>query len=602
MLLSDLILDKRGSLAKVWLSAHHERKLSKQQALGVDVGESVDAILTESRPMALRVSGQLMLGVVRIYGRKVQYLMDDCREARERISMTFRPGAVDLPQDQVRASRSAITFESAGGGEFEGLDMFDWGTFDVSVPSGKGLHTAPRSQTSTREYGAFNFGQPRAASIYGGSSRAGSVDSSTQHLDSQDFQPIDLDLGLDDMSMEIGRDARSERSRSKSILRTPSVIHEEMELDQPFDAGDTFEPLDLGLDLADLPELEPEAPIEPAAIEERARRSSSELSTPPPETLELTPRVAKRVADAKVAPRPKRLRIIRADAELELPDEDFLPPTDDSPILGEENFIPANPAALRLRDILNDPVAHFLPTMGAHLFAGPAGLAPELAELFTFPSDVLRRTREEPATPPLRPAKRQRKAIEAEASSPADEEESVVHEEELEVARRESRQPSVHGGEAFESFEPALDVDLDMPLDLERRSATREPSLALPREASAPLADRTHPLAVFDTRTLSSQATQVTQDSDHETDGFSRNTALAMGVLRRELDAIEAGPGGEDKRVSFTSLAAGASKRAASAMFFELLVLGTRDAVVLHQEDAYGGIEVTPKARLYALA
>lgn len=43
MLLSDLILDKRGSLAKVWLSAHHERKLSKQQALGVDVGESVGA-------------------------------------------------------------------------------------------------------------------------------------------------------------------------------------------------------------------------------------------------------------------------------------------------------------------------------------------------------------------------------------------------------------------------------------------------------------------------------------------------------------------------------------------------------------------------------
>lgn len=41
MLLSDLVLDKRGSLAKVWLSAHHEKKLSKQQALGVNVEESV---------------------------------------------------------------------------------------------------------------------------------------------------------------------------------------------------------------------------------------------------------------------------------------------------------------------------------------------------------------------------------------------------------------------------------------------------------------------------------------------------------------------------------------------------------------------------------
>ncbi|BEI87237.1 hypothetical protein CcaverHIS002_0705830 [Cutaneotrichosporon cavernicola] len=594
MLLSDLILDKRGSLAKVWLSAHHERKLSKQQALGVDVGESVDAILTESRPMALRVSGQLMLGVVRIYGRKVQYLMDDCREARERISMTFRPGAVDLPQDQVRASRGAITFESGGAGEFEALDMFDWGTFDVRIPGGGGLHTAPLTQTNAREYGAFNFGRPRAASIYGGSSRAGSVESSTQHLDSQDFQPIDLDLGLDlgfeDMSMEIAREARSERSRSKSVLRTPSVIHEEMELDQPFDAGDTFEPLDLGLDLADLPELEPEAPI---AAEERARRSSSELSTPPPETLELTPRVAKRVADAKAAPRAKRLRIVRADAELELPDEDFFPPTDDSPILGEENFIPANPAALRLRDILNDPVAHFIPMIGARLFAGPPpALRQNLQSCSrSHPTCSGGHGEEPPVSPPPRPAKRQRKAVER---SPETEEEQEQHEEEVEVGRRESHTPSVHG-EGFQSFEPVLDLELDIPLDLVRRSATREPSVALPREPSAPLADRTHPLAVFDTRTLSSQQTQ--SDSEHEADGFSRNTTLAMGVLRRELDAIEAA----DKRVSFTKLASGASKRAVSAMFFELLVLGTRDAVVLNQDKAYGSIDVSAKERLYAL-
>jgi cohesin complex subunit SCC1 len=41
MLLTELILSKRGPLAKVWLSAHHERKLNKQQTLGVDVEESV---------------------------------------------------------------------------------------------------------------------------------------------------------------------------------------------------------------------------------------------------------------------------------------------------------------------------------------------------------------------------------------------------------------------------------------------------------------------------------------------------------------------------------------------------------------------------------
>ena len=87
MLLTELILSKRGPLAKVWLSAHQERKLNKQQALGVNVEESVEAILEqEDGPVTLRMSGQLMLGVTRIYSRQVQYLLDDCKETRERIS------------------------------------------------------------------------------------------------------------------------------------------------------------------------------------------------------------------------------------------------------------------------------------------------------------------------------------------------------------------------------------------------------------------------------------------------------------------------------------------------------------------------------------
>jgi cohesin complex subunit SCC1 len=41
MLLTELILSKKGPLAKVWISAHQERKLSKAQTLQVDVGETV---------------------------------------------------------------------------------------------------------------------------------------------------------------------------------------------------------------------------------------------------------------------------------------------------------------------------------------------------------------------------------------------------------------------------------------------------------------------------------------------------------------------------------------------------------------------------------
>ena len=40
--------------------------------------------------MALRTSGHLLLGVVRIYNRKAKYLLADCNEAFVKIKMAFR--------------------------------------------------------------------------------------------------------------------------------------------------------------------------------------------------------------------------------------------------------------------------------------------------------------------------------------------------------------------------------------------------------------------------------------------------------------------------------------------------------------------------------
>jgi hypothetical protein len=41
----------------------------------------------EGESMALRLSGQLLLGVVRIYSRKAKYLLDDCNEALIKIKL-----------------------------------------------------------------------------------------------------------------------------------------------------------------------------------------------------------------------------------------------------------------------------------------------------------------------------------------------------------------------------------------------------------------------------------------------------------------------------------------------------------------------------------
>lgn len=60
--------------------------------------------------MALRLSGQLLLGASRIYWRKARYLLEDCSETLDRLKLNFKiDGQVDMSQDQSRAPISSIT-------------------------------------------------------------------------------------------------------------------------------------------------------------------------------------------------------------------------------------------------------------------------------------------------------------------------------------------------------------------------------------------------------------------------------------------------------------------------------------------------------------
>lgn len=54
-------------------------------------------ILQPTVPLALRMSGHLLLGLVRIYSRKVKYLMSDASEALVKIQMVrFGLSACDV--------------------------------------------------------------------------------------------------------------------------------------------------------------------------------------------------------------------------------------------------------------------------------------------------------------------------------------------------------------------------------------------------------------------------------------------------------------------------------------------------------------------------
>lgn len=72
---------------KGWCRYIWAKALVKQRIERAEADTRVEAILTQDTALPLRSSGPLMLGVVRIYSRKVGYLFDDCKEARERISL-----------------------------------------------------------------------------------------------------------------------------------------------------------------------------------------------------------------------------------------------------------------------------------------------------------------------------------------------------------------------------------------------------------------------------------------------------------------------------------------------------------------------------------
>jgi cohesin complex subunit SCC1 len=119
MFYSHLVLQRKGPLGKIWLAAHFsDKKLAKPQIFNTDIATSVDAIVNPTVPLALRVSGHLLLGVVRIYTRKVKYLMADCNEALVKIKMAFRPGVVDMDENNNRQQTNPAQINIANFGEF----------------------------------------------------------------------------------------------------------------------------------------------------------------------------------------------------------------------------------------------------------------------------------------------------------------------------------------------------------------------------------------------------------------------------------------------------------------------------------------------------
>jgi len=204
MFYAHFVLAKKGPLARIWLAAHWDKKLTKAHVFETNIEKSVEGILQPKVKMALRTSGHLLLGVVRIYSRKAKYLLADCNEAFVKIKMAFRPGMVDLPEDNREAAVNAITLP----------EVFH--DFDTAMPD---LHDVDL-QTQ------FNMNQTRAEEI-------------TMR---EDYGNINLDTGDDGF----GDPPPMDDDADPSELRGESGVHSHMSLfDDPRPMDDVADPSEL---------------------------------------------------------------------------------------------------------------------------------------------------------------------------------------------------------------------------------------------------------------------------------------------------------------------------------------------------------------------
>ncbi|CAF0809452.1 unnamed protein product [Adineta ricciae] len=157
MFYTHAILTKRGPLARLWLAAHWDKKLTKAQIFETDIRLSCESILEPCLKLALRTKGHLLLGVVRIYSRKTKYLLADCNEAFIKIKMAFRPGMVGMEgssahhtgqdPDTREVSIAAITLPE----NFHDFDLIDLNIDYTDDPSRFQMHQARAEEITLKE-------------------------------------------------------------------------------------------------------------------------------------------------------------------------------------------------------------------------------------------------------------------------------------------------------------------------------------------------------------------------------------------------------------------------------------------------------------------
>lgn len=612
MFYSETLLSKTGPLARVWLSANLERKLSKTHILQSNIEKSVGAIVGQDQaPMALRLSGQLLLGVVRIYSRKARYLLEDCNEALMKIKMAFRPGNVDLPVGAISHTAAQLTLPDVIT-ELDlllpdpTLDLGDFGELpleaghlkrnaDITLETDSFLSSLEQPRGYDREDDLqleddilyLDIGEehepPQPEIGREAPPEAAPFDESRMEFDLGQITPKvresvppglgfedDLNLGLDDlpagfgdgMDIDIEEDITIQQREPSPVLEAPEQPVAEPVAEPVADptAEPTVEPSKPALEIA--PEEIPQSPL--SSIRSSVERQlSAEIEEH-----------RKAIAAAEEGP-PSRKRKVLVDSITQIKSKVIkAQQADRSRILIEPSFLHRDPTVLALMSLTKTG------GLAQSLFY-PKNIAPELANLLS--PDFVKR---------MAALKRKRDAGEelAEEIQPSTPKQLRLEIEEGEETQVEIQRPEVEEEVTREEImEFPQDVTIEMGGD---QWGARTPGR--PEGSPSPQPEIVGQGEVSAAEMGLEEPFEITTEAPLQV--VSRETRHAVHILREQFSDPDA-----KESVSFRELlpTKGTTRADATKMFFEVLVLATKDAVHVKQEEAFGDIEIKQKEALW---
>ncbi|WBW75137.1 mitotic cohesin complex kleisin subunit Rad21 [Schizosaccharomyces osmophilus] len=615
MFYSEAILSKKGPLAKVWLAAHWEKKLSKVQTLHTDIEQSVHAIVTEeTAPMALRLSGQLMLGVVRIYSRKARYLLEDCNEALLRIKMAFRPGQaeqINAPSVTSIKGKDAMA-QSANLTLPDTITEFDLlapdSSFDmqwsqlIQTPKSRSfeLHTLPSSSSpsivsSEQSIEAARNAAPHETNLFSDPLQLNSMDMqfqlpifqsgagtprSEQSIEVGRDAPHDP-TGAADLSALVGSQGGKSPASSARSFGTPSLLPVgNNSLDNELLAPVDDLQLDLGLDdLMNDTTVPAQLPVEETNDDEVSHIEIpsdhlDQASSPQEEVQEDVPDITEQQASVSRIPRRQRAVI---DPVTELSSRQMKKQLSDTSSITAPLCLNTNPVVL-------NATVNFMRNGNIQTSLSSSNLNPHLAEIFKM--DFLKKLQDDVKKRKLSPTIEEE---EDEVTKHRKTDDAPQQEQNLAGEQEASEVYEEHEAEQSPAEMSALDA-ANMNNDGQVELAAETPSV--------PPAD-----ANIDDDSMIGAPPVMLDDNEWNADNTFNEPASfdSMPSTQVAKDFVQSKwtPRVQGEQASFKELSGNTKRDDAVQLFFDVLVLATKDAISVNQdESSEGDIILTAKQKM----